>query len=326
MTDAPEWKKQLASELLRKPHKKFTRRSVFSPKVDSIWTADLADIHKYSTVNNDYNFILVILDVFSRFAWALPIKNKTATEVANAFESVFNSGAVCQRLWTDRGREFYNRKAKKLFADRGVTLYSTHNEPKAMIAERFIRTLRKKIEENFILTDSTVWYNALDRIISEYNNHGHRYLHGMSPIDARKPENAHFVYKCQFEKKYTEKDRSPVYSVGDTVRISLVKQLFEKDSTASWSEEIFKIRELVFTDRVLYKLEDMTGEPLDGNFYPEQLQLTNQSIYRVDSILQRRVRNGVPQVYVKWTGYSSKFNSWEPADAVLHSQQNEHWH
>ena len=73
--------------------------------------------------------------------------------------------------------------------------------------------------------------------------------------------------------------------------------------------------------RVLYKLEDMTGEPLDGNFYPEQLQLTNQSIYRVDSILQRRVRNGVLQVYVKWTGYSSKFNSWEPADAVLHSQQ-----
>ena len=263
MTDAPEWKKQLATELLRKPHKKFTRRSVFSPKVDSIWTADLADIHKYSTVNNDYNFILVILDVFSRFAWARPIKHKTATEVANAFESVFNSGAVCQRLWTDRGREFYNRKAKKLFADRGVTLYSTHNEPKAMIAERFIRTLRKKIEENFILTDSTVWYNALDRIISEYNNHGHRYLHGMTPIDARKPEN----------------------------------------------------------DRVLYKLEDMTGEPLDGNFYPEQLQLTNQSIYRVDSILQRRVRNGVPQVYVKWTGYSSKFNSWEPADAVLHSQQ-----
>ena len=314
--NAPDWKKQLASELLQKPRKKFTRRSVYSPSLDSIWTADLLDIHGYATVNKGYKFILVILDVFSRYAWAKPLKNKTASEVANAFQSVFSTGPVCQRMWCDRGKEFYNSTVKKLFAQHGITLYSTHNEPKAMIAERFIRTLRKKIETSFILTDSTVWYNVLNHLIDEYNNTAHRYLHGMTPKEARKPKNSNFVYKCQFQKKYTYKDRLPVYSVGDKVRISLIKQLFDKDSTASWSEEIFKIRELVFTDRVLYKLEDMAGEHLDGNFYPEQLQPTDQNVYRIDRILRRRVQNGVPQVYVKWTGYPSKFNSWELAQNI----------
>ena len=178
----------------------------------------------------------------------------------------------------------------------------------------------QKIETSFILTDSTVWYNVLNHLIDEYNNTAHRYLHGMTPKEARKPKNSNFVYKCQFQKKYTYKDRLPVYSVGDKVRISLIKQLFDKDSTASWSEEIFKIRELVFTDRVLYKLEDMAGEHLNGNFYPEQLQPTDQNVYRIDRILRRRVQNGVPQVYVKWTGYPSKFNSWEPAQNINQSQ------
>ena len=105
------------------------------------------------------------------------------------------------------------------------------------------------------------------------------------------------------------------------MRISRIKQIFDKDSTASWSEKIFKIRELVFTDGVLYKLEDMAGNHLDGNFYPEQLQHMDQSVYRVDRILKRRVQNGVPQLYVKWTGYSSKINSWEPAENTVQSQR-----
>ena len=318
--NAPDWKKQLASELLQKPRKKFTRRSVYSPSLDSIWTADLLDIHGYATVNKGYKFILVILDVFSRYAWAKPLKNKTASEVANAFRSVFSTGPVCQRMWCDRGKEFYNSTVKKLFAQHGITLNSTHNEPKAMIAERFIRTLRRKIEESFILTDSTVWYNILQNIIDEYNNSPHTHLHGMTPIEARQPKNFNFVYRCQFETKFSQKDRLPRFSVGQKVRISLHKQLFEKGSTASWTEEIFQIRKLVFSDRVLYKLEDLSGKHLKGSYYPEQLQATNQSIYRVDKILKRRTVRGKAQVFVKWAGYPDKFNSWEPADAILHSQ------
>ena len=314
--NAPEWKKQLARELLKPAPKRFSRRPVFSPYVDAIWTGDLADIHKYSSVNKNYKFILVVLDVFSRFAWARPLRNKTAKETCDALKSIFNTGVSCNRFWSDRGSEFYNSSVKQLFKEKGVDLYSTQNEPKAMIAERFIRTLRKKIETSFIITDSTVWYNVLDTLVDEYNNQPHRHLHGMTPRQARKQKNSKFVYKCQFEKKFSQKDRQPRFNVGDKVRISLTKNLMEKESNASWSEEIFQIRKLVFSDRVLYKLEDLAGEHLKGSYYPEQLQPTNQSIYRVDKILKKRTRRGEAQVLVKWFGYSDKFNSWEPAEAI----------
>ena len=324
MTDyrsaAPEWKKQLAYELLKPAPKRFARRPVFSPNVDSIWTGDLADFKRYADVNEDYKYILVVVDVFSRFAWARPLKLKNAHTTCAALESIFSKGESCDRFWSDRGDEFFNKNVQKLFKEKKVSIYSTQNEPKAMIAERFIRTLRRRIEESFILTDSTVWYNILQNIIDEYNNSPHTHLHGMTPIEARQPKNFNFVYRCQFETKFSQKDRLPRFSVGQKVRISLHKQLFEKGSTASWTEEIFQIRKLVFSDRVLYKLEDLSGEHLKGSYYPEQLQATNQSIYRVDKILKRRTVRGKAQVFVKWAGYPDKFNSWEPADAILHSQ------
>ena len=201
MADAPEWKKQLARELLKPALKRFSRRPVFSPHVDAIWTGDLADIKKYAEVNQDYKYILVVVDIFSRFAWARPLKLKNAKETCDALESIFTKGVSCDRFWSDRGGEFFNRNVQKLFEKKGVDLYSTQNEPKAMIAERFIRTLRRKIENSFILTESTVWYNVLDTLIDEYNNEPHSHLHGMTPTEARLPHNSKFVYKCQFEKK-----------------------------------------------------------------------------------------------------------------------------
>ena len=281
----------------------------------------MADIKKYAEVNQDYKYILVVVDVFSRFAWARPLKLKNSKETCDALSSIFSKGVSCDRFWSDRGGEFFNKNVQKLFEKKGVDLYSTQNEPKAMIAERFIRTLHGKIEKSFILTDSTVWFNVLDNILHDYNNTPHSHLHGMTPTEARQPKNAKFVYKCQFETKFSQKDRLPRYSVGQKVRISLHKQLFEKGSTASWTEEIFQIRKLVFTDRVLYKLKDLAGEHLTGSYYPEQLQVTNQSINRVDKILKKRTHRGKAQVLVKWAGYPDKFNSCEPAEAILHSQQ-----
>ena len=80
--NAPEWKKQLARELLKPAPKKIARRPVSTPHVDAIWTGDLADIKKYSKVNEDYKYIIVIVDVFSRFAWARPLRLKNSEETS----------------------------------------------------------------------------------------------------------------------------------------------------------------------------------------------------------------------------------------------------
>ena len=312
--DAPVWKKQLIKELLKPKRRRFRRRKVLAGGVDSIWTADLLDIHQYAHQNKGYKFILVVLDIFSRYAWARPLKNKSGKEVANAFKDIIEEvGRRPKKLWTDEGTEFYNTNVARVL--NGIELYSTHNEPKAAIAERFIRTLREKIETNYILTQSTVWYDILPELLREYNTSKHRTIK-MTPVEARKPENYYQVSTCF---KHAKVKNPPSFFVGDKVRISVQKKLFDKGATANWSEEIFKVKKVrLDTDPVVYELEDLAGEAVAGTFYKEQLQKTNQEIYRVDRVLQRRGN----EVLVKWSGYPDQFNSWIPSNSILQSGQD----
>ena len=314
--DAPQWKKQLTKELLKPKRRRFRRRQVLAGGgVDSIWTADLLDIHQYASRNKGYKFILVILDIFSRYAWARPLKNKTGTSVASAVEDILHGsgGRRPQKLWTDKGTEFYNANVARVL--NGIELYSTHNEPKASIDERFIRTLREKIETNYILTQSTVWYDILPELVREYNTSKHRTIK-MTPKEASKPENFNRVSTCF---KHVKDKDPPSFSVGDKVRISIQKKLFDKGATANWSEEIFKVKKLrLDTDPIVYQLEDLAGEDVQGNFYKEQLQKTRQEIYRVDRVLRKRGN----EVLVKWSGYPDKFNSWMPSNSILQSGQD----
>ena len=207
-----------------------------------------------------------------------------------------------------------------------IKLYSTYNEPKSAIAERFIRTLRGKIESNFILTQSTVWYDILPELIHEYNTSYHRSI-CMSPVDVIKPENYQKVYDALYNRRKQKtpeqlrKDRTTVFQVGDKVRISLHKRLFEKGATANWSEEIFEVSDVLVTKRpIVYKIKDLAGEEVEGAFYRQQLQKTNQDIYRVDRIIRRRRgANNNEEVLVKWTGYPDKFNSWMSAADIIQS-------
>jgi hypothetical protein len=248
---------------------------------------------------------------------------KNGIETTKAFKDILDEGVTCKQLWTDSGGEYYNGTFKNLLEKHNIELYSTYNEPKASIAERFIRTLRHKIEENYVLTDSTSWYRALPRIINEYNNTGHSHLNGMTPREARLRTSRLDVYRCQFShrQQLSQQDRLPVYQIGDRVRISLVKRRMEKGTTRSWSEEIFTVKDWKFASNiVLYKLQDLLGEPVHGSFYREQLKPTTQEIFRVDKIVRKRTRNGKQELLVQWAGYGSDHNSWTDASNILHSQ------
>ena len=317
--DAPQWKQQLAKELLRPKRIRFNRRHVYSPSIDDTWTADLADFEKYTRVNKGYRYILIVLDTFSRYAWARPLKHKTGVEVANAFKDIFQkSGRKCKKLFCDRGTEFYNANLRRVLQANGnIELYSTSNEPKAAIAERFIRTLRGKIESNYILTQSTVWYDILPQLIHEYNTTRHRTIK-MTPEEASKPENSETVYHTLMSRG--EGPASAVkFVAGDTVRISIHKRMFEKGATANWSEEVFEVSDILPTRPITYRLRDLAGEDIQGGFYNEQLQKTDLSIYRIDKVIRKRKRNGVNEVLVRWSGYPDKFNQWLPADSVHQS-------
>ncbi len=329
--DAPLWKTKLAKELLRRKRNRFPRRSVFSKKTDQIWTADLMDMQRFASVNRGYKYILVVLDVFSRFAWARALKSKTGKETAAALQDIFKKGRIPEKLWTDKGKEFWNKKVKyvlygpsfhnasmkSLLSNNNIELYSTFNEPKAMIAERFIRTLRGKIESNYILTNSTVWYSILPQLIHEYNTTKHRSI-GMTPTEACKAENHSIVYRSQLKRSVQDRQhKEPPLDIGEKVRISLHKKIFEKGATPNWSEEIFEISKVNATTPITYRVKDLADEVLEGSFYREQLQLTDQEIYRVDRVLRRRKKaDGTREAYVRWMGYPSKFNQWIPEDDI----------
>ena len=320
MAEQP-WKKALAKELLKPKLKRFPRRRVFSPNVDKIWTMDLMVVEKYSRQNKNYKYILVVLDLFSRFAWARPLKTKTGLEVSQALKDIFTkSDRKPTRIWSDDGTEFFNAHVQKLLRDNNIMLYSTFNEPKAAIAERFIRTLRRKMEMHYIVTQSTVWYKDLQSMIDEYNSDVHRSI-GMSPNEAIKPENFTHVFSAQYSHPKPSQSKKPLLEVGDKVRISLHKRHFEKGATANWSEEIFQVTESVNTQPIVYKLKDLADEEIDGGFYREQLQKTNQEIYRIDKVVRKRkLANGNEESLVRWSGYPDKFNSWIPSNYVQHSR------
>ena len=314
--NAPAWKKELAKELLAPRPIHFPRRKIYASKVNEIWTSDLMDMHRYQAQNQGYNWIIIVLDVFSRYAFARPLKRKTGSETAAALEEIFQkSKASPTYLWCDAGSEYYNHNVQDVLKVRGITLYSTHNTIKASIAERFIRTLRRKIESNYILTDSTVWYKVLPHLIFEYNTTRHRSLK-MTPLQATKPENFTFLYAKQFEHQPMLPER-PKFYIGQKVRTSLDKKIFEKECTQAWSEEIFEIDDILPTIPIVYKLRDLSGEKLSGTFYKDQLMSTTQSIYRIERVIRRR-RNaaGEQEALVKWRDYDDKFNSWVKSDTI----------
>ena len=112
---------------------------------DSFWGADLADMQLISKFNKGFRFLLCAIDIFSKYPWAVPLKDKKDVSIVNAFECVLKkSDRKPNKIWVDKGSEFYNNSFKKWLQDNDVVMYSTPNEGKSVVAERFIRTLKNK--------------------------------------------------------------------------------------------------------------------------------------------------------------------------------------
>lgn len=312
------WRDQLAQQLTAPARIHFTRRGVFASKTDEIWTADVAYMTAFAQVNEDYNYILVCLDVFSRYAYCAKMKDKSAQETANAFSTFLSPNNRPIKLWTDDGTEFLGA-FKNMLKTEKIKWYSIYNVTKAMIAERFIRNLRLRIQREFIKNESTVWITHLDAIVLDYNNTRHRSI-GTTPTLARLQENHNSVYL----KLYTPtpariKQLSKLkqkFQIGDRVRISRYRRIFEKESSLTYTEETFTIFKILPTIPITYKLKDYNNEILKGGFYQSELRLTNINKFRIDKILGKRIHNGIPQSLVRWFGHSDKFDSWEPDDEL----------
>ena len=138
---------QLADDVFHKSIiKNFKKRKVYSSFRDNIWGADLADMQLISKFNKGFRFLLCVIDIFSKYAWVVPLKDKKGISILNAFQKILKeSNRKPNRIWVDKGSEFYNNSFKKWLKDNDIEMYSIHNEGKSVTAERFIRTLKNKI-------------------------------------------------------------------------------------------------------------------------------------------------------------------------------------
>ena len=234
--------------------------------------------------NEGINFLLLVIDIFSKYGWIIPLKNKKGETVANALKTIFKERKP-EKLWTDKGREFYNKDVKDL-----IELYSTENEEISSIVERWIRTMKEKMWKYFTDNNTYNYMNILPELVKDYNNTVHSSIK-MSPIDASKKKNELTVWRNLYPDRYKINNLTPKFSVGDEVRITKKKKVFEKGYTTRWTEEIFTIKEIRNTDPITYKLEDLQGEEVRGTFYEPELQKTEQQIYRIEKIIKKKKIN-----------------------------------
>ena len=175
---------QLAEELHKPIITKFEKRKVHAAFKDNIWGVDLADMQLLSKYNKGIRFLLCVIDIFSKYAWVVPLKDKKGISIIKAFQIILKqSNRKPNKIWVDKGSKFYNAYFKNWLQD-NIVMCSTHNEGKSFVAQRFIRTLKCKIYKYMTSISKNVYINKLDDIVNEYNNTYHTTIK-MKPIDVK---------------------------------------------------------------------------------------------------------------------------------------------
>ena len=256
----------LADELHKPVIKKINKRKVYSQIKNNIWGVELADTQSLSKKNKGIKYLLCAIDLFSKYAFVVPLKDKKGITITNSFKKIIKqSNRKPNRIWVDQGGEFYNRDFKKWLSDIDVIMYSTYMEGKSVVAERFIGTLKNKLYKHMTATGKNVYYDVLDDVVNEDNNTKHNTIK-MKPKDVKNDNKR--VNVDEHNKKGAR------YNVGDRVRISKLKNIFAKGYTPNWSKEIFIVNKINDTLPYTYNLKDLNGEEIIGSSYDRELQKT----------------------------------------------------
>ena len=289
---------KLANELHKPIIRTFNKRKVYSSFKDNIWGADLADMQLLSKSNKEIKYLLCVINLFSKYAFVVPLKDKKGISIVNAFQSILNkSKRKPNKIWVDKGSKFYNASFNKWLRDNDIVMYSTNNEGNSVVTERYIRTLKSKIYKYMTSISKNVYIDKLNAIVNKYNNTYHTTIK-MKPINVK--DNTYI----NTNKEINYKD--PKFRVGDYIRISKYKNIFAKGCMPNWSEEVFVVDEIKNTVLWTYVINDLNSEEITGTFYENELQKTNQKEFRIEKVIKRKGY----KLYVKWKGYNNSFNSW----------------
>lgn len=268
-----EWlQRQNTYTLHRSRRIRFKRNHYNITNIDDLWEMDLIDVQKISRNNKGNKYIIAVIDCFSRFAWCIPIKNKTPSEIIRGFDIIFKLTARRPvKIQSDKGREFDNKNVKKYLSEKTIGFQTTRDPAiKAAICERFIRTIKSIMYKYFTHTKSTKYVDVIDGLTFIYNNRIHSSI-GIPPANVN-PENVLKVWSYMQKKRAKSAKKNPNLIVGDFVRIANPKITFEKGYTPKWSEEVFSVERVLRRSPVVYNIRDSEGVTINANFYENELQ------------------------------------------------------
>ena len=271
--DVTEWLRGQEPYTLHKtPRRRFKRRKTIVAGINEQWQCDLIDLSRLKKHNRGKTFVLTSIDVFSKVADAVPLANKTSSEMIRGLKILFKRAQKVPRtLQTDKGREFLNGPVQAYLKKVGVHHFVTENDDiKAAVVERFNRTLKERLWRYFTRHKTLHYLKVLPMLVSSYNRSFHRSI-GMAPADVTW-ENQEKVWHRLYEKDTKRKTPKAKLKVGDKVRLSHTRRTFKKGYLPAWTKEIFVVTSVLKTQPVTYKLVDSTGEALLGSFYDQELQ------------------------------------------------------
>ena len=301
--------------------KRFPHNRIFVQGLNEQWAIDLVSVIPLAEANDGYKYWLTAVDVLSKFARVQPIKSKTGPEVARALEGIL-ADAKPKQIRSDLGKEFFNKDVRKLLLRKEIRHFPAYNYTKASTVERFHRTIRAKLWRFFDSTNTRRYVEVLPKLVTSYNAAVHSST-DMAPKDVT-PLNQNKAWKHLFATMLTQRNRwrrqkTPLkrrtdLKVGDLVRLSKAKHVFQTGYTSSWTEELFKVHKIIHPLRGVtrsyyrYKVEDMRAEVILGTFHRQELQKVRPDRKQVKKTVSRTKEGKL----VTWRGFPQTLRTFVP--------------
>ena len=297
--------------------RQFKRRKTIAKGLNYQMQMDLIDLNNIKGYNNNSRYLLTAIDVFSRKAFAIPVRTKQPKSILSALHLLFEHHPYPRYVQFDQGLEFFNAPVKSFLKNHNVKQFFTSSDMKCSIVERFNRTLKSRMFKYFTANNTLRYIDVLHHFVNAYNDRRHRSI-GIAPNRVTS-QNEKSVWDYQY-KSYFKKYKSAKYKfeIGDTVRIAKLKKQFRKGYLPTFQDEYFRIHSRLATVPPTYKLVDRSGEVLVGAFYRDELHLV-LPVSGQHNVLKRRKRKGIRESLIHYVGQPAGQQTWVP-DKTLHKQ------
>lgn len=284
---------------------------------------DLADMITYESENDGFRYILTCIDCLTRYAYAIPLMRKQESHVLAALKKIFQQNKP-QVVQFDKGGEFAGNVIKEYLMRMDIRHFVSQNDVlKAPMVERFNRTLKERMFRYFSITGKRRYIEKLDDLLLSYNNSYHTSIK-MTPLQALTAETNNLlknVYGTQKLWKLYNLDAFKLHRVGTTVRLQKQVTPFTKGYMPKWTEESFKVSEIIKRPHPMYRIKDKHNEQIVGDSYADELQEiieTPDTEFRIEKVISTRGTGAKKELLVKWLGYPDVYNSYVKEGELIH--------